>query len=372
MNGIVAATLILFPDSKSNSSRAVMLTQIQRHVDCVLRRLHELDLQLSLRDYYSAADLLQAYRTRRRNASLRNFCDSLSLELEKAGQRNTARAYRTVCRGFLSFVGRNDFLLADLDSHLLMLFERDLQNRGRQPNTISFYMRNLRAIYNKAMWRAVISRSSDNIFANVFTGVARTSKRALDAEGVKSLIRAVPNESLSLSRARRYFAFCFYACGMCFIDMAYLRKEDIQGDVLCYRRHKTGRRIELRLTPELHRIIKSFASETVGSPYLFPILTPSYSDRRCYESALRRQNRHLKRLASVEGMKAAVSTHWARHSWATLGKRAHIPIPILSECLGHSSEKVTRIYLDSFERNELYRANRRVASLVSYLSSVRS
>ena len=53
----------------------------------------------------------------------------------------------------------------------------------------------------------------------------------------------------------------------------------------------------------------------------------------------------------------------ARHSWASLARTRGIPVSIISEGLGHTSEKTTEIYLDELDARELDRANELVTKL---------
>lgn len=265
-------------------------------------------------------------------------------------------------------------------------------------------MRSLRAIYNKAVARGVIETPLQCPFAEVFTGVEVTRKRALTPVEMTRISRfRLP--AGQLERARRYFLFAFLAQGMSFVDMAYLKKEDVQKDVIYYRRKKTGQSIMVSITPELRELINSFCHETArSSPYLLPIIRyPGENERLQYESALRLQNKWLKRLqaeaqlrmengelrvkennknkresksenqksktsktinSQLQAVHYPLSSHVARHTWATLAKHQNMPIGLISECLGHTSEKTTRIYLRGFERHVLIAANQKIARLI--------
>lgn len=112
-------------------------------------------------------------------------------------------------------------------------------------------------------------------------------------------------------------SFSYYTRGMSFVDLAHLKKKDIQGGVLTYVRRKTGKVLHIELLPEMIMIIRRYASEVKDSPYLFPLLT---KDGAGYESALRLQNKRLKRVAKILGLNVKLTTHVARHSWATIAR----------------------------------------------------
>ena len=218
----------------------------------------------------------------------------------------------------------------------------------------------------------------------VITGFRQTRKRALDIDSLRALNnldfsallerqslrpgdeREPREEPLPLDRGLytswRYFFFCFHARGMSFVDMAYLRKENIRQGVISYYRKKTGQKIEVTLTPTLQRIIDSFSGEVRHSPYLFPIIrNTAKSARLQYENGLRLQNKRLKKLSALAGVRGKLSTHVSRHSWATIGKKQNQPLWVISEGLGHSSEKMAYTYLASFDRSTLDRANEQIA-----------
>jgi integrase len=169
-----------------------------------------------------------------------------------------------------------------------------------------------------------------------------------------------------LYRSWRYFFFCFHARGMSYVDMAHLRKDNIRHGVISYYRKKTGQKIEITVTPPLQRLIDSFSQEVRHSPYVFPVIRDvGKSSRLQYENGLRLQNRLLKRLAAMAGIGEKLSTHVSRHSWATIGKKQNLPLWVISEGLGHSSEKMTYTYLASFERSTLDKASRKIDLAVS-------
>lgn len=132
-----------------------------------------------------------------------------------------------------------------------------------------------------------------------------------------------------------------------------------------YVRKKTGQQIEVKVTPEMQSIIDSFSADVRHSSYVFPIIRDAGKSARLqYETALRMQNHRLKKLAAIAGTSRTLSTHWARHTWASIGKQNNLPVRVISECLGHTSEKTTRIYLDLLDNKLLDAANETVLSAI--------
>ncbi|MCC8036126.1 MAG: site-specific integrase [Rikenellaceae bacterium] len=301
------------------------------------------------------------------NDTVLSFALKLAHELHHERRLRTARAYRSAAKSIVRFNGGRDMLLCELDAVRLGEYERHLLDRGLQMNTVSFYMRNLRAIYYRAVSAGIISRRDTNPFENVYTGVYETRRRSLDQRDMKSLAalgKELPSQRLQ--NALSYFMFAYHARGMSFIDVAHLKKSDIKHGSIIYRRKKTGFYIEVKITKPMKKIVDRYLRADDRSAYLSPILDPAHGDiNNQYETALNRQNRNLKELAELAGIKKNISTHVARHTWATLAKRLGYGISLISEGLGHRDSRITSIYLASFEPSTIDALSVRLSKAVA-------
>ncbi len=224
-------------------------------------------------------------------------------------------------------------------------------------NTSSFYMRILRAVYNKAVEKGYTTQPHP--FAKVYTGIAKTKKRAIPTESIRQM-KEMPQSALSEQQelAKDTFLMCFYLRGISFIDLAHLRKTDIKNGILHYTRSKTKQRLSLRWTTEMQAIVDKYQSKTANSPYLFPFLVTDNSsrrqdERRLYHNAEGRIAYHLKRLGIQLGLDGQITLYVARHSWATAARDTGMPISFISEALGHTSTTTTEIYLSTIRSSEL-------------------
>lgn len=221
-------------------------------------------------------------------------------------------------------------------------------------NTISFYMRNLRAVYNCAVMKGLSEQSRP--FKDVYTGIDKTVKRAIPLEVIKKIKELDLSSSPTLDFARDMFLFSFYTRGMSFIDMAYLRKSDLKNGILSYRRKKTGQKLYIKWEACMQGIVEKHASKSME--YLLPIISDSSSRRRKqYENALRLVNHKLKQIAEILCLSVPLTTYVARHSWASIAKTKNIPLAVISEGMGHDSETTTQIYLASLDTSIIDRAN---------------
>lgn len=286
------------------------------------------------------------------------WMEHIADDKEKQGHARTAETYRATVRRMRMAVAGNDGVL--FDALWLADFGRRLLSDGLSTNTIGFYMKRLRAACNIA--REAGFCLSDGLFDAVYTGNAQTAKRAIDAEAISRLARMEPKKPTQ-QLARDLFLFSFYTRGMSFVDMAYLRRSDIQQGILAYRRHKTGQRLSMAWLPEMEDIIARNHEE--GQPYLLPIIKRGVEDeRRAFKTMQYRVNYALKSLGNTLGLPRPLTMYVARHSWASIAQASHVPLPVISAALGHTSERTTRIYLEAIAAQRVDEANEQVIAQI--------
>ena len=283
------------------------------------------------------------------------FGKRLVEELERVGKKRTAERYTTVLNSFTRFRGRDgDIPLEDIGSTLMLEYEAWLKDKGICPNSTSYYMRNLRAVYNRAVDRELTVQRSP--FKHVYTGIDKTVKRAVPLKAVRMIRDLDLRLSPGMEYARDMFMLSFYTRGMSFVDIAYLKKADLKSGVLTYRRQKTGRRLSIKWEKPMQEIVSRY--DTSGTPYLLPVIRDMRTDgRKQYKSAAHRVNRLLKKLGMRLGLAIPLTMYVARHGWASIAKSRNIPVSIISEAMGHDSEKTTLIYLASLDTSAIDKAN---------------
>lgn len=224
-------------------------------------------------------------------------------------------------------------------------------------------MRMLRAVYFRAVDEG-LAPARFRLFHGVYTGTRVTVKRAIDAGLLRRLQKPLP-EHTGLEKARKLFLLLFMLRGIPFVDIAYLRRCDLEGDILTYRRRKTGAWLTVRIEPEARKLIRALQSTDEESPYLFSFIRhPGTGEYRQYQHALRKFNRHLKKLSGLLGQKIALSSYSARHSWATLANFCDYQQELISNAMGHSSVKVTETYFQRHTDDRIHAMNRGVLSYV--------
>lgn len=285
--------------------------------------------------------------------------------LRKNGQFKTADSYSCTFNSFFNFRKGKDLKVEEVTPDQIKSYQCWLKQRGVVPNTSSFYMRVLRAVYNKAIKKKLLVQQYP--FEDVYTGIDKTQKRALNIETLRLLKELDLSAKKPLEYTRDLFMFSFYTRGMAFIDMAYLCKEDIKDGMIFYHRKKTGQKLVIGLEPCMEEIIERYSSLTEGSDYLLPILAPENPrDLQVqYYNALRYQNIQLKKIEKLMNLPHLHLTSYVpRHTWASIAREKGVLLSIISESMGHTSEKTTRIYLASLNQVIIDEANHKVLSVV--------
>ena len=283
------------------------------------------------------------------------FGEASIAHLNTLEKYRTAETYATSLNSFKRYRNNKDILLEDIDSDIISSFEVYLKDTGVSANTSSFYMRNLRALYNKAVDKGLTTQKFP--FKHVYTGIDKTVKRAISLSAVRKLKTFDLSSKPQLEFARDMFLFSFYTRGMSFVDMAYLRKRNLACGMLSYRRQKTGQQLFIKWMPCMHEIIMKYTDE--NSEYMLPFIDESSNQdpRKQYIYASHYINRNLKIVGNLIGLHVPLTMYVSRHTWASIAKSKNIPISIISESMGHDSEATTRIYLTTLDSHAIDEAN---------------
>ena len=339
------------------------LSLIRQNIEWDNRRFQHIIQRLSSSNLQFNADtVVKEFQNKSSDITLFNRMQNTISKLWKQGQYRTSETYTATLNSFREFRNGKDLYFEEMDSDLLLSYEYYLKAKSLSPNTISFYMKRLRAVYNKAVDDGFAENK--NPFKRVFTSSEKTVKRAIPVKYIRKLKDLDLSHSISKSFARDMFLFSFYTRGMSFVDMAYLQKKDLKGKVLTYRRKKTGQLLSVRWEPCMQEIVDRYSPSDI-SPYLLAIIdNPDSDTRKQYHNVQSLINRNLKAIGISINITIPLTMYVARHSWASVAKNEGIPVSVISEGMGHDSEKTTQIYLASLETQVIDKANRKILKLL--------
>ncbi|BCS84376.1 integrase [Prevotella herbatica] len=276
-------------------------------------------------------------------------------KLKSSGSFSTAHLYGCAASSFSEFLGGHVIMFSDITPQALKLYEKYLIRTSHSYNTVSTYMRMLRAIYNKAVM-AGLAKYVFNLFHDVFTGIDRNHKKALDEPKLREFLTGEV-ESPILKKVQLVANAMYKLCGMPFVDLQHLDVNSVVDGVLKYNRHKTGTSVNIPVNKEICKLITQLCVPS------FDLSTET--GYKSYQSLLRKFNAGLKRLAKALNITIHVSSYTFRHSWATNALRHHVPVEVISSALGHSDIRTTQIYLKGFDAREIGIANKKVCKCLS-------
>lgn len=341
------------------SERYSRLKIIRSNIMYELKRLKAIaeKLDCSGKDY-SLDEIIQKYISGTdTGCSVFDFIRAQVAHKKQLGKIRSSETYQTTLNSFMRFREGIDLTFDMIDSELMEHYEAALRRHGLLRNTSSFYMRVLRTNYRLAVEKGLTP--DRHPFKHVYCGMDKTVKRSISFAEIKKIKELDLSRKRVMDFARDMFIFSFCTRGMSFIDMAYLKKNDLKHGCLTYRRKKTGQLLVIEWTKQMQDILDKYKPNS--TQYLLPIITrEDGNERRQYQNQMRKINRRLKDIATSIKLPVPLSLYYSRHSWATIARCKDIPISIISEGLGHDSEITTQIYLDSIKSYEVDKANRKI------------
>lgn len=313
------------------------------HISLSLRRLH-FSLSGGSRHNSKVSFLLSA--------------EQQAKHCEEAKRFSTAKNYRTAIRSLSRFLQGQQLTVKDISPELMADYAQWLRQQGISMNTVSCYLCSLRAIYNKVVKQYDLEDRKP--FKDLFTGHAKTVKRSATGDDIKRLQAMILPKHSALQLSRDIFLFSLYAQGMPFVDVAFLRKEQIRDGLIVYERHKTGQQIVVKIEGCIQEIINRYSS--ADSDFVFPIITahrPAQAYKQ-YQSSLRNYNRNLHKLEKLAGLKRSLTSYVVRHTWASIAYDTNVDLAVIASALGHTNTNTTRIYIRGINNRRLAEANHKV------------
>lgn len=339
--------------AENTANRAMIQNRINNDIALLKHIIKNLERE---EESYHVKDIIRLYKSPEYHISVLDFMQSQIRLMRNAKRLGTAMNYEKTMKNFTEFTGGTEVPLSAMTEELIANYNAFLVRRGMVRNSTSFYMRIMRSVYNKAVRQKLVEQTHP--FTAVYTGVDHTRKRAVPESVISQLYKLELTEGTLLALARDIFIFSYCSRGMAFVDIAYLKKENIRNGTIHYTRRKTGQMMNIRIEPCTQQIIERYSS--VSSPYVFPMLTSTETNQAYeeYKKAINNHNRLLRKLSKMLPTECKLTSYTPRHSWATAARNHNIPISVISQGMGHTSEQTTRIYLASLENSVIDEANK--------------
>lgn len=309
---------------------------------------------------YDLEDIFRLYETRSGKVGLYAYFREMIDSLSRNGHKGTARAYFSTLRSLQRHLGEADFPFCKFSPKMVSKYHNGLIQSGMCKNTAVFYMHNVKAVYKKGCREFGLDFSFP--FSNLKLRTEKTVKRSLSMKDIRAVSRLELQDGTPESLARDLFMFSIYTRGMAFVDIAFLKKGDVCYGEIHYRRCKTGQYMRIGINRQIMDIWEKYRE--VPGKYLFPLIRPEADVYASYRKSYHKMRYALKKVSRLAGTEVPLRFHAARHSWAMMALESGAPVNTISECLGHSSEGVTRIYLRELDRSVLDKVNDLVAEQI--------
>ncbi len=315
---------------------------------------------------YSSEEIIERVSRKSNKCMVLEYFDIVIKRLKDSNRIGNANVYKSTKNSLSKFRENKDFQFSDINYKFLNRYEESFLKRGVCLNSIFVFMRTFKTLVNFAKRDEIARKDFDPFIDYSFTkfrGIV-TKKRALRKNEIKLIESQRYKKGSSIYNAQKYFMFSFYCRGINFIDMSFLKWEDLKNNRLEYIRKKTKKRLTIGLLEPAIKILEYYKEHNYDGEdgYIFPILKRTYITSKSVENKtnkiLTTVNTDLKIIAVQCKLKIPLTTYVARHSYATIMKLNGASTAIISESMGHESERITQVYLDSFENVVLDEANK--------------
>lgn len=304
---------------------------------------------------FTATSLMEKVNKPVKRKTVQEVFNQYIQELESANRLRYADMYKCTMHSLIKFNKHLDIPFSDMDTIWLKRYEVWLQSQGLAINTLGTRFRHLRVIYNFAIEEKIVKSEYYPFNSFKVSKLSQTTaKRSIQKDEILSVLNyqgQTPLECLAID----LFTFSYLAAGINFGDIARLTKDNILENRLIYIRKKTQKQIKVSLQEQAIKLIQKYSMP--DNPYLFPILSSFHKTEQQkvnrIHKIIAKVNKSLKEIGERLNIPIDLTTYVGRHSFATVLKRSGVNTSLICEALGHSSERVTQIYLDSFGNDQM-------------------
>jgi integrase/recombinase XerD len=293
------------------------------------------------------------------------FGNLLMIQMKEMNRFGNAQSYYHILRAVKRFTKGRDLKFNEINYEFLINFEKEhLSRKCNSINGVASYMKGIRAIYNKAIKMGFADKDS-HPFEYYTIRTTPTRKRALDLKHIHSILKLELEPTHRLFDYRNYFIISYMLYGISFIDLAYLRMDNIIDGRIKFKRRKTGKLYDIKIFPQLEKMLCYYVTDKTKKDYLFDIIKRE-NPEEAYKDATwerLRYNKGLKEIGNLCNIDTRLTSYVSRHSFATQAMLHEIPLVAISAMLGHSKLSTTQIYLKELPNNVLDSYNERIHSL---------
>ncbi len=293
------------------------------------------------------------------------------LKIGQMLEYNQRKGYVQVLNNWLKYTKEKklgDLDFKQIDVQILKGFENFLYKKGLSSGTVYGNLKRVRSCFNMAIKEQIIS-VGDYIFrAYTMPKVKATQKEKLTVEELKLFISQHYEDGTLIKTAQQVFLLAFNLAGVRIEDVLTLKWENVKNERIEYVMVKTGAINSFQITPQIKNILDYFKSiKLENSKLIVPLLSEDIANLKSskdevenekYKKEIGRKtslvNKFLKKIGEDAVIDKKISTHIARHTFASIAiKKSNGDINFVQNALKHSNAKITQIYLASLDNDSM-------------------
>lgn len=283
------------------------------------------------------------------------------IQILKTQERyGNAQSYETAVNRFVKFTGK-DILMDKINYNVISDFDAQLLQEGLSRNSVAVYMREIRALLNKAIKKELMDKNKYP-FNSYKIKTEKTVSRAISKNDLGKIKNYPLEEGSKMWHCRNIFFLIFNLIGISFIDLSLLTNGSIQQGRVVYKRRKTGTLYSIKITDEAERLFNIYKGDSKHLlSYVMPDNIEKQNERKIINQNLKTCNKYLKRLGILCELPIPLTTYVARYSWANVAKSLGCAKDQIAEALGHEyGNRITGIYLDNYGNEVIDEMNLKV------------
>jgi integrase/recombinase XerD len=202
-------------------------------------------------------------------------------------------------------------------------FTTSMINEGLKTNGIASYMREIRALYNKAIKMELVD-AKYYPFLKYKIKTEKTINRALTLDELTAIATVHLDVSCDRRLYHSLFLLSFCLTGINFADLLTLEPENLINDRIIFHRKKTGKVYSIKIHEKAKELFESLQKRRgKKGNFLLPFVNSNDSpikQKKDIALIIHATNDNLKVLASLVNINKPVSTYYARYSWANIAR----------------------------------------------------
>ena len=365
--------LVLPSDTSNDAYNAIISSKKTKlHKLILLAELNE-PVEISLSDIIAqlSNDRLPSTKAKKESTSIIKYGQDIIKQLTSSGKVGNAFAYGCAVSKLKSFVNTDNFPFEELNYKKLIEFQDSMLADNIKVNSISVYMRTIRAIYNRAIKEGVVAETAYPFKAYRIKN-EKTANRTLTINEMQRIVKLKLIPNTPIWHWRNYFLLSFCLIGINFADLLTLTGDNIVNDRIVFRRKKTGKIYTIKLHKRATDILSNYTdvNNAKKGELLLPVLKQTSDPVKLKKDiwqAIKTCNEYLVRIAKMKevNIKKDTSTYYARYAWGNAARSLKYSKDIIGQAYGHSyGNATTSIYLLDYDNKIIDAANKKVIAAV--------